>query len=184
MCSSELNTKTELFFPFLKGDCQHCQACRSINLAARQKRGKTQKWHQLRDTRSFFFFTLSCFSRAFWATSAEGDQATLSTLPACTLAHHVLRPANFTFNFLTHNIFGLCYHSQGCTWTGCLTAHTGPCVWARQDQMEPHCPAGVLKCIWRGGRRRSPAFSAEPVPSAAASSTRRDTEESLQADLQ
>lgn len=48
-----------------------------------------------------FFFTLSCFSRAFWATSAEGDQAALSTLPACTLAHHVLR------QLISHSFFFL-----------------------------------------------------------------------------
>lgn len=82
-----------------------------------------------------------------------------------------------------HSVFFLRGGCVGRTWTACWRARTGLCVWAGRGQTEPRRRAGRWQCIWRGGRRRAPASSEGPAPSAAAFSTRRDTGESPRADL-
>lgn len=49
--------------------------------------------------------------------------------------------------------------------------------------MWPLRRGGGWRCIWKGAPQKSPAFSAAPAPSVAASSAQRDRAESPQADL-
>lgn len=74
---------------------------------------------------------------------------------------------------------------EGCrTWTACLRARTGLCVWAGRGRLGPRCRAGGWRCTLRGVRRTVPASSAGPAPNAAAFLKRRDKEGRPRADLQ